>query len=118
MNISNARSIYMATFRERFLFLKAEKKVTNEQIAKAIKTNRTSIGKLINGDLQLKNDTLRLLSEYFDVDIAYLIGESNIRRQKQQLPEDLLEVCREAANKKISAKKLRAVIKAIIQDNE
>jgi transcriptional regulator with XRE-family HTH domain len=112
------RGYIMPGFRERFLYLQNEKNVTIKEIAECVGVDRTTLSKYVSGRTRLNKPMQDKLSEYFDVDIAYLIGESNVRRQKQQLPEDLLEVCREAANKKISAKKLRAVIKAIIQDNE
>lgn len=70
----------MATFKERFIYLKIEKGVNYEQIANAVHTNRTSLSKFVKGDLALKKEMIEALADYFDVDQAYLLGESNVRR--------------------------------------
>jgi transcriptional regulator with XRE-family HTH domain len=82
----------ISSFRSRFLYLKDEKKVSLEDIAKAIKTNKASLSKVVNGKLNLKKDMIEALANYFDVDQAYLLGESDIRRQDNKIHAVYLEV--------------------------
>jgi transcriptional regulator with XRE-family HTH domain len=83
----------VATFKERFMFLKVEKDVTLEEIAKAVGSNKASLSRFVSGSLNIKKDMIEALANYFDVDQAFLLGESDIRKQSDvkytPLPEDL-----------------------------
>jgi transcriptional regulator with XRE-family HTH domain len=96
--------VRVATFRERFLFLQHEKGVSLEQIAKVVNSNKASLSKFVNGKLNLKADLIDALAKYFDVDKAYLLGESNIRNNTNNaIPEDYIGVSKYAIDKKVPA---------------
>ena len=96
--------IIVASFRDRFLFLQHEKGVSLEQIAKVVNSNKASLSKFVNGKLNLKADLIDALAKYFDVDKAYLLGESNIRNNKNNyIPEDYIGVSKHAMDKKVPA---------------
>lgn len=105
----------MPTFKERFLFLKAEKDVSLETIALSINSNKGSLSMMVNGRLNVKKDTLEDLSRYFDVDVAYLIGESDIRRKDQDdiINNAYIKIARSAREKGISVEKLQRIIDAL-----
>ena len=98
------RDVRVASFRERFLFLQQEKGVSLNKIADAVKTNQSSLSKFVNGKLNLKADLIDALAKYFDVDKAYLLGESNIRNNTNNaIPEDYIGVSKHAMDKKVPA---------------
>jgi transcriptional regulator with XRE-family HTH domain len=71
----------VVTFKERFLYLKTEKNVTLIDIAKAVHSNKASISRYISGRVPIKLEMAETLAKYFDVDTAYLLGHSDVRRQ-------------------------------------
>lgn len=68
----------MATFAERLKELRKEKQLTVEQLANNIGSAKSTISRYENGR-EPKGDIIRLLTEYFDVSIDYLMGVSDIR---------------------------------------
>lgn len=82
----------MATFAERLKGLRIEKELSIEQLANALGTAKSTISRYENGR-EPKGDILRLLTEYFDVSLDYLMGTSDTRhpasttKQKKLSPE-------------------------------
>lgn len=70
----------MATFKERFLELKKEKDVSLDILAKEFHTNKSSLSRVVNGELQLKADMQQEMASYFGVSIDYLMGISDTRQ--------------------------------------
>ena len=68
----------MATFAERLKELRKEKHLTVEQLANNIGSAKSTISRYENGR-EPKGDIIRLLTEYFNVSIDYLMGVSDIR---------------------------------------
>ncbi len=68
----------MATFAERLKELRKEKQLTVEQLANNIGSAKSTISRYENGR-EPKGDIIRLLTDYFDVSIDYLMGVSDIR---------------------------------------
>ena len=104
--------VRVATFKERFLLLKVEKDVTLGDIAIAIGSNKASISKFVNGSANLKTDTLEAMANFFNVDQAYLLGESDIRRKNYDdiINKAYLGVIRSAKAKDITPEKLKRII--------
>lgn len=102
----------MPSFKERFLTLKGEKNVSLQEIAESINSNKASLSRYISGKVPIKLETAKLLADYFDVDQAYLLGESDVRkqsdidRQKEKLKGAYAEVFEEAIDKKVPAQVL------------
>jgi hypothetical protein len=56
------------------------------------------------------------LAAYFDVDQAYLLGESNIRRQDNKIPIEYIEVVQSAMHQKVTAKQIKKFLEALNLD--
>jgi len=69
----------MASFGERFKQLRAEKNLTQTELAEKFYTKNSSISRYEN-DIQIPEiDTLRKFADFFNVSIDYLLGRTNIR---------------------------------------
>lgn len=62
-------------FSQRLKQLRKEKKVTQEQLAKIIGVERSSIGKYESSNVTPSPDVLTRMSDYFGVSIDYLLGK-------------------------------------------
>lgn len=70
-------------FSERLRKLRKEKGVTQEELAKIIKVERSSIGKYEGkGGVIPSDDVKQRIADYFDVSIDYLLGRSDIRNNR------------------------------------
>jgi len=98
--MSNAIKVgaYMATFKERFLLLKIEKDVSFDEIAKNVHVNRSTLSRIVSGKLALKHEMLQALASFFNVDKAYLLGESDTRIHKN-IDTDILKFIESAKSK-------------------
>ena len=66
------------------------RKVTQDELAKSINTTRSCISNYEHGTRQPDGETIRLIADYFDVSIDYLLGRSSIRmsvRTEEELRE-------------------------------
>ena len=54
--------------------LRKEKGVTQAEVAKIINTNQSQYGKYENGKTNLSLETSKILADYFDVSVPYLLG--------------------------------------------
>lgn len=62
-------------FSQRLKQLRKEKKVTQEQLAKIIGVERSSVGKYESSSVTPSPDVLARMSDYFGVSIDYLLGK-------------------------------------------
>jgi transcriptional regulator with XRE-family HTH domain len=62
--------------------LREEANITQEELGNQIGQTKSNISKYENGLLEPNIDTLRLLSQYFDVSVDYLLGISNERSHR------------------------------------
>lgn len=63
--------------------LRKEKGVTQAEVAKIINTNQSQYGKYENGKTNLNLETSKILANYFDVSVPYLLGiESEVSNNK------------------------------------
>jgi len=69
--------------------LRLEKELTLEQVAKALSTTKVTISRYENLVREPKNDTLRQLSNYFDVSIDYLLGKTDERKSIASDEQDI-----------------------------
>jgi len=61
--------------------LREEKGVTQQKVADAIGSNQQSIHKYEIGEYEPDIQTMKLLAEYFDTSIDYLVGGTEIRNR-------------------------------------
>lgn len=71
--------------------LRKEKGVTQAEVAKIINTNQSQYGKYENGKTNLSLETSKILANYFDVSVPYLLGlEPEVPNSKTLTPFQLL----------------------------
>lgn len=77
--------------RNRLKELRKEKGVTQAEVAKIINTNQSQYGKYENGKTNLSLETSKILANYFDVSVPYLLGlEPEVPNSKILTPFQLL----------------------------
>lgn len=117
----------MATFAERLKELRKEKQLTVEQLANNIGSAKSTISRYENGR-EPKGDIIRLLTEYFDVSIDYLMGVSDIRTpisekadNESKLSPEVETIAAHLEGKEITPKKMKMIksyIDALFDDEE
>lgn len=105
----------MATFKQRFNALKLEKGVNLKDIAKVLGVTEGTVSFIANGRVNINRDKLKILADYFDVDQAYLLGESEIRRKDIDdiINNAYIHVIESAKLKNITPEKLKRIIDAL-----
>ena len=66
-------------FKQRLIKLRKEAGKTQEQMANTFGIERTTYGGYERGDIMPPFDKLKAISDYFNVSIDYLIGNTNIK---------------------------------------
>lgn len=69
----------MGTFQERLKFLRKERNLTIEELAKNLGSAKSTISRYENGLREPKKDFLELLCNYFDVSTDYLLRKTDNR---------------------------------------
>lgn len=77
-------------FSDRLKFLRKQHKITQEQLAKIINVERSSIGKYESSNTIPSIETLIKISKYFNISIDYLL-ENNVNDTKTLVKNDLSE---------------------------
>ena len=67
----------MANFQNILKMLRASKGITQDELAKALKISRSTIGMYESGSREPDFETLELIADYFNVDIDYLLGRTS-----------------------------------------
>lgn len=70
-------------FEERLKLLRKEENMRQQDIAKILKVSPSTIGMYEQGRRDPDTDTVRLLADFFNVSIDYLLGNSDIRTNKK-----------------------------------
>lgn len=81
----------MGTFQERLKFLRKEKNLTIEELAKKLGSAKSTISRYENGLREPKKDFLELLCSYFDVSTDYLLGKTDERNIDTKVSNDIDE---------------------------
>lgn len=67
--------------------LRAEKGVSQKEVAKSLNTTDVTIGRYENGDREPKGEMLYSLAKYYDVSVDYILGYSDKRKPLTDLSE-------------------------------
>ncbi|NLM05359.1 MAG: helix-turn-helix domain-containing protein [Tissierellia bacterium] len=73
------------TFKERFKSLRRERGLTQEEMGGILKVSKQAVSNYENGKRQPELETLEVIAEYFNVDMNYLIGRSEIKNSHENL---------------------------------
>lgn len=68
----------MATFKERLKELRQSKKLTQRALAERLNISKSAISMYENGSREPDHETTELIADFFNVDIDYLLGRSDI----------------------------------------
>lgn len=77
-------------FKDRLKHLRKEKELTQDDLAQTLGYTRSAISGYELGRNEPSNEDLKKLAIYFDVDLAYLLGASDIR--KKDLPKEKVNI--------------------------
>jgi transcriptional regulator with XRE-family HTH domain len=70
-------TIRMSTFGKRLRDCRKEKELSQNEVAKLLKTNHSVIGKYERDDVNPSIDAVKRLAELLDTTVAYLVGEAD-----------------------------------------
>lgn len=67
-------------FKKRLKLLRNEMDLTQEQLSEKLNIARTTVSAYETGNREPDFETLELIADFFNVDIDYLLGKTDIRR--------------------------------------
>lgn len=73
----------MPKFAERLRFLRTGKDLSQSEFAKQIKISKSSVNMYERGEREPSLETLERIADYFNVDMDYLLGKSDIANRAQ-----------------------------------
>ena len=78
--------------------LRKQKGITQQDMADKLNTSRSCISNYESGNRQPDNETIKLIADYFDVSIDYLLGRSPIKTtfKKESSMNELQEILHRA----------------------
>lgn len=71
----------MSKFSERLRFLRRSSGLTQFELAKCIKISKSSISMFERGEREPNLETLECIADYFNVDMNYLLGKTEIKNK-------------------------------------
>ena len=86
-------------FSVRLKAMRKERKETQEDIAKLLKVQRTTVGEYERGNIRPPMDKMKLLADHFEVSVDYLMGNTNFQTAEERNEESPNDVSK--AMKKI-----------------
>lgn len=75
----------MAKFEERLKALRTSKQLSQMELAKQLKTSKSSINMYERGEREPGIETLEKIADYFNVDLDYLLGKSDYANRHEWL---------------------------------
>ena len=86
-------------FSVRLKAMRKERKETQEDIAKLLKVQRTTVGEYERGNIRPPMDKMKVLADHFEVSVDYLMGNTNFQTAEERNEESPNDVSK--AMKKI-----------------
>ena len=86
-------------FSVRLKAMRKERKETQEDIARLLKVQRTTIGEYERGNIRPPMDKMKVLADHFEVSVDYLMGNTNFQTAEERNEESPNDVSK--AMKKI-----------------
>ena len=82
----------MSKFSERLKLLRSEANLSQSELAKVVGTSKSSINMYERGEREPGLDTIEIMAHYFNVDMNYIIGTSDIRLSDSTLDNEFLHI--------------------------
>lgn len=79
--------------------MRKDRKETQEDIAKLLKVQRTTVGEYERGNIRPPMDKMKVLADHFEVSVDYLMGNTNFQTAEERNEESPNDVSK--AMKKI-----------------
>ncbi len=98
----------MSKFNERIKELRNNKKISQAVIAEYLGITKQAYSLYEIGKREPDYETLLKIGEYFDVSVDYLLGNSDMPKEEEKLPEELIILNRNA--KKMSPEKRQKLL--------
>lgn len=89
----------MNMFSVRLKAMRKDKKETQEDIARLLKVQRTTVGEYERGNIRPPMDKMKILADHFEVSVDYLMGNTNFQTAEERNEESPNDVSK--AMKKI-----------------
>lgn len=89
----------MNMFSVRLKAMRKERKETQEDIARLLKVQRTTVGEYERGNIRPPMDKMKVLADHFEVSVDYLMGNTNFQTAEERNEESPNDVSK--AMKKI-----------------
>lgn len=89
----------MNMFSVRLKAMRKERKETQEDIARLLKVQRTTVGEYERGNIRPPMDKMKVLADHFKVSVDYLMGNTNFQTAEERNEESPNDVSK--AMKKI-----------------
>ena len=86
-------------FSVRLKAMRKERKETQEDIARLLKVQRTTVGEYERGNIRPPMDKMKVLADHFEVSVDYLMGNTNFQTAEERNEESPNDVSK--AMKKI-----------------
>ena len=86
-------------FSVRLKAMRKDKKETQEDIARLLKVQRTTVGEYERGNIRPPMDKMKILADHFEVSVDYLMGNTNFQTAEERNEESPNDVSK--AMKKI-----------------
>ena len=82
----------MNMFSVRLKAMRKERKETQEDIARLLKVQRTTVGEYERGNIRPPMDKMKVLADHFEVSVDYLMGNTNFQTaegRNEESPNDV-----------------------------
>lgn len=82
----------MNMFSVRLKAMRKDRKETQEDIARLLKVQRTTVGEYERGNICPPMDKMKILADHFEVSVDYLMGNTNFRTHEERQERDALDI--------------------------
>lgn len=82
----------MNMFSVRLKAMRKERKETQEDIARLLKVQRTTVGEYERGNIRPPMDKMKVLADHFEVSVDYLMGNTNFKTHEERQEKDAMDV--------------------------
>jgi transcriptional regulator with XRE-family HTH domain len=110
----------MATFRDRFYFLRYESRLRFEDIANLLDISKSTLSRTVNGEFALKQELIEKLCDLFKCSADFLLGRTNVKEpdKSSDIDPEYFILIREAQEKKIPPEQLRKLLDFVYEIKE
>ena len=91
-NVRHKGDDILNMFSVRLKAMRKDRKETQEDIARLLKVQRTTVGEYERGKIVPPIDKIKILADHFEVSVDYLMGNTNFRTHEERQERDALDI--------------------------